>query len=88
MLQGLLGNPVLLQFFAKFWKGFKQKNPIIAAIIFLSSSTLILYSNIAPDYGLGLPKWLSFFITLAALVINGANGSDTHQYLEQSEEKS
>jgi CHASE2 domain-containing sensor protein len=87
MLQKLLGNQLLLTFFAKFWKQFKQKNPIVAGTIFLVSSGLITYSTIAPDYGMGLPKWLSVVITIAALIVNGANGSDTYQYLEKDKEE-
>lgn len=87
MLQKILGNPVLLTFFAKFWKQFKQKNPIVAGAIFVLCTSLVTYSMIAPDYGLGLPKWLSILITIAALVIQGANGGNTYEYLEKDKDK-
>jgi membrane-bound ClpP family serine protease len=87
LLQKLLGNQILLTFFAKFWKKFKQDNPVVAGIIFMVCSTLILYSTVAPDYGLGLPKWLSMAITVAALIVNGANGANTYEYLEKSKKE-
>lgn len=87
MLQKLLGNQVLLAFFAKFWKKFKQDNPVVAGIIFMACSGLVLYSTVAPDYGLGLPKWLSIAITVAALIIQGANGANTYEFLEKDKKE-
>lgn len=87
MLQKTINNPALLSFFAKFWKQFKQKNPIVAAAIFIVCTALITYSTIAPDYGLDLPKWFGTLVTVALLIIQGANGSDTYQYIGDEEEK-
>lgn len=83
MFNKLLTNQFLIQFFAKFWKSFKQKNPVVAGGIFIGCTALITYSTIAPDYSLGLPKWLSMLITIAALVVQGANGANTYEYLEK-----
>lgn len=87
MLQKIIGNQIAQSFLAKFWKTFKQKNPIAAGIIFMVSSSLILYSTTAPDYGMGLPSWLSQLVTVCLLIVNGANGSDTYQYLEDKPNK-
>lgn len=77
-------NSTILLLIAKFWDKFKQNNPVVAFAIYIACAGIVIASAVAPDYGLGLPKWFSILVTAAAAIYGGANGSRTSQILNQN----
>ena len=68
-------------FLANIWDKFKHNSPITATAIYVLTTSILTLSAIAPDYGLGLPKWFNIVVVIATAAYNGINGSRTQQIL-------
>lgn len=79
----------LIRLLAQLFEFFKTKNPFVATIILLLSSTAVVTVQNGQLWGLfTLPEWGNFLTQGVGLFLTAVTGTQTFRYLPPSQQKS
>lgn len=75
----------LVELLARFFSGFKLKNPVAAAAVLLGLSAITYTATQGSFLGLfNLPTWAEPVITFVGLFLTAVTGSQTWQYTNKA----
>ncbi len=72
----------IIKLLAQLFSVFKAKNPLVATLVLLASSTAVYTANQGELYGLfTLPEWAKGVVQVGGLFVTALTGSETYKYL-------